>query len=228
MEIKERLGPLTKALGLQHRLGMGHCDDVCLFFERKDENGVVWRAPVSFTFPPSSYTGQKGITWEHVRIGLVETVAEPIGTNGWVSFVGFPNLEGMLVGPEGSIPTWDVAFDEAAEYLREYPLVPEEINLPGIVDEADLAEVWQKLQAMCRARGVEQIEVQRNADSDESYHFQYEGSRVEIRYSGDDAHFLINEELSSTAPSHDLRKVLFELEESFQRIEHRRSGKPAP
>lgn len=28
LEIKDRLGPLTKELGLQHRLVTGHCDDL--------------------------------------------------------------------------------------------------------------------------------------------------------------------------------------------------------
>lgn len=211
LEIKARLGPLTKELGLQHKLGRGHCDDWCLFFERTDADGVVWRAPVNFTFPPRSETGQQEITWDNVRIGLVETVVEKIGTNGWVSFVGNLDLEGLPIGAGSLVPDVDAAFAQAAEYLRQFPLFPEDINLSGVVDDGDLADFWKKLEPECQARGIEQIDVGRNNDGDEFYSFCYEGSNVEILYRGDETAFLIDGEVRARSSKNDIRNVLLKL-----------------
>ncbi|WP_326912857.1 hypothetical protein [Rhizobium johnstonii] len=223
LEIKDRLGPVTKELGLQHRLGKGHCDDLCLFFERTDADGLIWRAPVSFIFPPRSATGQKEITWEHVRLGLQETVAEPIGTNGWLSFVGYVELEGSPIEPGTRIPTLDSAFELAADHLQRFPLVPQDINVAGVVDDGDLADLWARLEDECRARGVERVDVGRNVDTDEFYSFHYEGSQVEIVYRGNEANFLIDGEIQAEVPKHELQKVMLELRSSFRFIEDKTS-----
>ncbi|MGR9148092.1 hypothetical protein ACU8MT_01350 [Rhizobium leguminosarum] len=223
LEIKDRLGPVTKELGLQHKLGKGHCGDLCLFFESSDADGIIWRAPVSFTFPPQSAIGQEEITWDRVRIGLQETAVEPIGTNGWVSFVGYADLEGSPIEAGTRIPTLDSAFEQAAEYLRQFPLIPEDINVPGVVDDGDLADIWKRLEAECRARGVEHVDVGRKGGTDEFYSFRYEGSKVEIVYRGNEAEFVINGEVQAAVPKHEPRKVLLELRWNLQSIDDKAS-----
>lgn len=81
-----------------------------------------------------------------------------------------------------SCPFVDEAVELAAEHLREFPVVPKG-TASDVVNDGDLADFWVRLQRICVERGVEQIDVVREENGDEFYHYEYEGSVMEILYS---------------------------------------------
>ncbi len=186
LEIKDRLRPTTRELGLRHTLGRGHCDDLCLFFDRRDANGLIWRSPVSFTFPPASETGEAEISWKNVKMGVLETVVVPVGNNGWVFYDNDINDKfGELIAPDGDAAMVDEAFHVAREQLTAQalsPVYPLGTVLPKIVSDPDVGEFWFWLGPECDRRGIADVEVVRNEDQTESYRFHFEGQDLEIAF----------------------------------------------
>ncbi|MBY5716676.1 hypothetical protein HFO33_08740 [Rhizobium leguminosarum] len=183
LEIRDRLRPTTLKLGLRHTLGRGNHDDLCLFFERRDENGVLWRSPVSFTFPPASETGEREISWKNVRMGLQENVVTPVGTNGWVFYESDNNdTFGELFAPDGGDAEVKEAFELAKDQILEQALAPVDAVLPMVVSDPYLGEFWFWLGPECDRRGVAETDVVRNDDGAESYRFHFERRALEIAY----------------------------------------------
>ena len=219
LEIKERLGPLTKELGLRHRLSMDG-DEFRLFFERKDNNGVVWKAPVIFTFPPASTRQEIDDTWSKVRIRFTEAVAKPVGTNGWVCFDG-PDYELTIGQQNNQIPSIDIAFEAAESTLREFPLMPDDM-VSGVIEVGPLDDIWQTLRSICSDHGVEEIDVDRTGNGDEFFCLEYDGSAIEIVFSGDKAKFLVDGEVESVVQSYRLREMELDIRWMFDVVERRR------
>ena len=193
LHIKERLGPVTKELGLRHTLGKGHDDDICLFFDRRDENGVRWRSMLSFTFPPSRRTGEAELSLENVRMGINVPEVIPVGTNGWIHYVNdLMDLDGTALSRWAAGGPLDAAFDIAAEYLREHRLVPERFDLPKVVSLGDFGQLWQYLEPELRKRGVETVDVSRPDEWVEVYSFEFAGHRAVIVFRLETAELLID------------------------------------
>ncbi|MGW9231080.1 hypothetical protein ACWGPT_09455 [Pseudorhizobium sp. NPDC055634] len=193
LHIKERLGPVTKELGLRHTLGKGHDDDICLFFDRRDENGILWRSMLSFTFPPARLTPEKELSWQNVRLGIDVPEVISVGTNGWIHYVNeMMDLEGTALSRWVKGGPLDAVFDIAAGYLREHPLVPERFDLPKIVSLGDFGQLWRYLEPELRKRGVETVDVSRPEEWVEVYSFEFEGHRAEIIFQLETAALLID------------------------------------
>jgi hypothetical protein len=184
LEIRERLGPISRELGLRHTLGRGHDDDLVLYFDRRDGSGIRWQSPTCFIFPPASVTGEDEITWKNVLIELDETVVFPVGTNGWTFYEhDFLSCQGSPVAPNGTTDEVDEAFEDAAENLRNQALAPKGgVILPFIVSDKDIGELWQFLEPECRRRDIDRVHVVRKTHGQEVYAFEYVGRTFEIAY----------------------------------------------
>ncbi|MDM9627841.1 hypothetical protein QTL95_18275 [Rhizobium sp. S152] len=185
MEIKERLGPVTRELGLRHSLRKTADDELVLCFDRRDENGVRWVSPTCFIFPSAKWTREDEISWKHVMLDLDETVSYPIGTNGWVFYErDFNMLCGHPVAPAETDAEVDRAFELAAENLRGQALAPRAfgLDLPYVIGDIDIGQLWEFLEPECRRRNIEQVAVIRREDRKEAYVFEFEGRSFEIEY----------------------------------------------
>lgn len=222
-EIEAILGPLTIELGLKPRLRRGE-DIAYLTFEREDEHGVVWHAPVKFVFPLSKYTGQKEITWDNVRLQTVSVEIVPVGTNGWsyysgdVSGYGEPMVS--LGYPEDG--TLERAFEEAKSSFLEYSLIPE-YDAPGVIENTELVAIWPELRQICLENAVEQIDVGRDADRNEFYRFEHEGRVVELVYDvGCKVKLLVDQAQRWTGSHYDFQDVERELKTMFHDLQEKR------
>ncbi|WP_027668922.1 hypothetical protein [Rhizobium leguminosarum] len=224
LEITDRLGPLADELGLRHRLGTKN-DEFYLFFERRDEKGVVWKAPVIFMFPPALTREDIDDTWSDVRIGLSEPVVKPIGTNGWVCFDGHFDDCGEPIGPNAGIRSKEDAFELAETALREFPLVPDDA-VYGVIEDLSLADVWDGLRQTCAEHGVEQIDVGRDDKGDEFFRFEHVGCVIEILYTGNVARFLVDGEVQADLQRYGLREIQDEIKWTFDRIDERDFRQP--
>lgn len=175
-DIYERLGPTLKERGLRLRL-TGPNSEHYLFFQRTDEDGVVWRSPVNFVFQSQEYTKMKEPTWDSgtIFLGAGQSSIEPIGTNGWISVWEGYTQHCMSVGHDEAFETWDEAFKDAEQRLRDCPLVPQKTCLHGILDDDMLASLWPVIEKICNAHGIEEINVGRDDLECEYYEFEYLG-----------------------------------------------------
>jgi hypothetical protein len=224
LEIRERLGPLIKELGLRQRLGMKH-GEFWLHIERRDENGVVWKAPVFFVFPPASSREDIDDTWSSVRVGLSEPIAKPVGTNGWVCFEGQYEYEGEPIGPKADIRSVEQALELAASTLQDFPLVPDDV-VDGVIECHCLSWIWDDLRMICDDRGVEQVHVKRDEKGYESFYFDHGDRMVEMRCIGDNVQFFLNGELLASAYHYNRREVRDAMAWTFEQIDEEVSRKP--
>ena len=227
MEIKQRLGPVTRELGLRHSLRKTFEDELVLCFDRRDENGVRWVSPTCFIFPPAKWTREDEITWKHVMLDLDETVSYPVGTNGWIFYErDFCMLWGHPVAPGETDAQVDRAFELAAENLRGQALAPQAfgLDLPYVVSDIDIGQLWEFLAPECRRRNIEQVDVIRRDGGKEAYVFEYAGRSFEVEYrerravllkDGQVLRFLGEEDDHAEAAS-ELGAALVELEASIR------------
>lgn len=218
MEIKKRIGPVTKELGLKHTLAQMNSDNYHLFFERKDRNGVLWRSATCFTFDCERMTGLKEITWDHIQIGLVETRAVAIGDNGWVAHHGDWPGRGFYNVDDRRLGSVELAFDAVEDALRRYPLVPQNYGLPKIMDSRDMIDLWPYLEPACRNRGFDHVEVGRDLEGNEFYRFEDQDSVFEIVKGQQRVHVVIDDEIRATLPSRHCPEEL--VEEITYQIDH--------
>ncbi|MGO7897985.1 hypothetical protein ACC719_11005 [Rhizobium ruizarguesonis] len=210
LEIKKRIGPVTKELGLKHTLARMNSDNYHLFFERKDRNGVLWRAATCFTFDCEGMTGLKEITWDHIQIGLVETSVVNIGDNGWIAFHGDWPGRGFYDVNDRSLGSVEIALDAVEDALRRNPLVPQNYGLSNVMDSRDMINLWPYLEPACRNREIDRVEVGRDIEGNEFYRFEHQGSVVEIVRGQQRLHVVIDGEIRTTVPSHGPPKNLVE------------------
>ncbi|MGO7910686.1 hypothetical protein ACC702_03790 [Rhizobium ruizarguesonis] len=180
VEIERRLGPVLKELGLRMRLE-GR-EERYLYFQKTDENGLVWRSPLSFIFMDPQRSGIPEATFANNSIGLGAGRAQKhsVGTNGWVHYVGGWSLRFHEIRKGGDFRTWDDAFEHAAHVLLEDPLVPEGYGLPKILDDGQMFMFWEILQDLAEERAIEDIEVGRIDLYREFYEFEYHGSQFRL------------------------------------------------
>lgn len=226
LEIKERLGRMTKERGLRHRLEALHGDQHIMVFDQRDEDGVLWRAPVSFTFPPPSVTGQTELTFDKVLYGHGESVRMSVGTNGATYCEGYIEQDGHPIC-SSDIPTVSDAFRLARTRLK-MPLFPVQEDLPGYMHDRDIALLWPALNRVRKQFGIEHFEVHRRADSDwrEAYHFEYLEKQMEIRSDkywkielvvDGEAHYLGDDEYDVAVPFKEhLRRIRNEFSNSLR------------
>jgi len=213
LEIKERLGPLTHQLGLKHRLRRDK-ETAYLYFEQADNNETLWHSSVIFVFPLSPLTGEKEISWSNVRLAISGVHVDQIGDNGWVRYRG----GGDNVGEP--VTSVDKAFADARAGLQEIPLVPEYFA-PGILENDELADIWERLRTACLEHGVNHIEVSRDADQNESYSLEFDGHSIEIIYVSDYVRFMVDGEHVRTASKWNSNSVLLQLEWVFRDLQER-------
>ncbi|WP_438748232.1 hypothetical protein [Pararhizobium sp. O133] len=185
VEINRRLGPVLKELGLRMRLE-GQ-EERHLYFQRTDENGLVWRSPLSFIFMDPERSGIPEATFANnsIVLGGGRSQMHAVGTNGWVHFVGGWSLNFHEIGRQ-DFKTWDDAFEHAAMVLLEDPLVPEGYGLPTILDDGQMFMFWGKLRDLAKERGIEDIEVGRIDQDREFYEFEYQGAQFRLVFDLDD------------------------------------------
>ncbi|MGR9400161.1 hypothetical protein ACU8M5_10475 [Rhizobium leguminosarum] len=218
-EIDARLGPIIRELGLEavsddEREGF-------LFFQREDEDGVVWRSPVGFWIIPPEFAEQDEPTWGTMSIGLGNGKSRvvQVGTNGWVQYVGGWSGDFYQIGEEGDFADWDEAFEAAAKGLRIYPPVPEDYDIPGILNEGELHEFWPFLKATCEQHGIDDVDVGRDDNGFEFYQFEYSGSTFQVLWNlTHDAHLLKDGKECFSADIHDYVAMQEAIEVELQNL----------
>ncbi|MBY3255800.1 hypothetical protein HFO09_08880 [Rhizobium laguerreae] len=222
-DIEERLGPITEELGLRHSVSRGRGEDANLFFERLDEHGNLWRSPVCFTFPPKSKTGLAEITWEHVRVGLGGNEVRPVGNSGWLIYEGYCDTFGEPIGEGRRVESVDAAFRLAEEILRSTPLMPEDTELPGILNDGDAPELWDFLEPELRNRGIEDIDVERDVNGVVYFVFSY--LDVEIRVgTAESAEVVVDGTIASFVEYKSHLAVVSKVEWQLHLVEQLRKG----
>jgi hypothetical protein len=180
-EIEARLGPILGEQGLETVL-----DDsdsyYYVFFQRTDENGLIWRSPVSFCITSPEESGRTEPDWSVETIALNKGSSRvfSVGTNGWVQYDGRWSGDGYWTAEGADFNDWDETFEAAAHGLMTYPLVPEEEDVPGILSEGNMYVFWPLLRDSCSQRGIDDVEVHRNAKGHEYFQFEYMGSTFEV------------------------------------------------
>ncbi|WP_027668920.1 hypothetical protein [Rhizobium leguminosarum] len=79
---------------------------------------------------------------------------------------------------------------------------------------------------LCVERGVEQIDVVREENGDEFYHYEYEGSVMEILYSDNGVNFFMDGRCSDVVPKFDLTEVERQVRFLFEEKDRRREWRP--
>lgn len=184
-EIERRLGPVFRERGL--RMCLEGTEERHLYFQRTDEDGLVWRSPLTFIFmdPERSKFRKASFATNSIVLGTGRSETHHIGTNGWVHIIGGPSSHFTEIGERGRFKTWDDAFTHAATVLFADPLVPKEFGLNGIVDSYWMFRFWEHLQEIAQERGIERIDVGRMDSETEFFHFEYEGSEFRIVFDVD-------------------------------------------
>ncbi|QFY62702.1 hypothetical protein FZ934_20190 (plasmid) [Rhizobium grahamii] len=222
LDIKDRLRPITRDLGLRHKLRSANFDDLCLCFERTDEDGILWRAPVTFVFPSAENTGQKELTWEHVRVGVEKVTIRPIGDNGWIQYVGAADNCGEPIGKGERFKTMNAALKGAAVALHLYPLAPVDLYVPFVIEDVEAGDMWPHLRRQCRQAGIHEINFGRSKDKSEFFSFKFHESLIEIVYRAPPAYhadIVIDGQVRATQNNSNRWRILSYLEMYLEDIE---------
>ncbi|MDM9627844.1 hypothetical protein QTL95_18290 [Rhizobium sp. S152] len=178
-EIDQRLGAITADLGLTPKMEVIN-RQYHLFFQKVDDSGNIYRSTVSFIFEPPARTGEAEVSWDNVKLGLCESSMIAVGSNGWVHYLGDYDYQGYTIGKGEYIETWERAFELAADGLRRYPLVPQGLGYPFILDDGEMGDLWVKLEPICLERGIDDVYVGRDDERWEFFEFDYAGARFQL------------------------------------------------
>ncbi|MFS2154407.1 hypothetical protein [Rhizobium sp. Rhizsp42] len=135
-----------------------------------------------FIFPGVDGAIPTEFDWDLVKVGFAETIALPIGNSGWTIYNGFRNVAGDPIQEGSSIPTIEAAFELAGDVLRNYPIIPLNLNVPYELNDGETFEFWTCfLEPLLASREIEDIAVSRDAKGVVSFAFSHRDAAVTLR-----------------------------------------------